>query len=164
MTPFEIAQFAVQAVGVAALLLTLWVYYRQLCTMSEQLQATRGAASAQNILALTSFLQAPEVRAARETVRVKLAKKDFSTWSEDERREASRVCSTYDVAAIIIRLGLVPSEPFVQNWGPSIRHCFEVTKHLIEEMQRPENSGSNYWDDFGWLYQQVVQGGQQPAG
>jgi len=156
VTPFELAQFVVQLVGVFALLLTLLVYYKQLRTMAVQLQVVQNASSAQNILALTNFLQAPEVRAARETVRVRLAKKHFKFWTDDERREASRVCSTYDVAGIIIKLGLVPPEPLVENWGPSIRHCYEVTKPLIVEMQKPENSGPTYWDDFGWLYQQVM--------
>jgi hypothetical protein len=154
MTPFEKAQLVVQIIGVIALILTLYIYYRQLRTMGAQLQAAQRASSAQNILALTSFLQAPEVRAARETVRVRLPNKNYGEWSEDERRDAARVCSTYDVAGIIVRLGLVPPETFVDNWGPSIRHCYEVLKPLILEMQKPENSGPGYWDDFGWLYQQ----------
>lgn len=157
MTAYDIAQLVIQAVTAAALLLTLYVYYRQMCTMAAQLQASRDGATAQNILALTNFLQAEEVRAAREIVRVTLANKNFSSWTPEERREASRVCSTYDVAAIIIRMGLVSREPFVENWGPSIRHCYEVTKPLVEEMQKPENSGPSYWDDFGWLNQQVVE-------
>lgn len=115
---------------------------------SEQLKVDRGASSAQNILALTNFLQAPEVRSARETVRTKLVNKEYTLWDDAERSEASMVCSTYDVAAIIIKLGLVPSQPFVENWGQSIRHCYEVTKALIDEMQKPENSGPTYWDDF----------------
>ncbi len=155
MTCFEKSQLAIQVVGVVALLVTLYVYYRQMRTMGAQLQAAREASSAQNILSLTNFLQAPEVREARETVRVKLPNKEFRAWSNDERRDASRVCSTYDVAAIIIRMGLVPQEPFVDNWGSSIRHCYEITKPLIVELQKPENSGPTYWDDFGWLYQQV---------
>lgn len=158
MTPYETAQIVIQSAAVVALLLTFYVYYRQLRTMGAQLQAAREASAAQNILALTNFLQASEVRAAREIVRARLSKKEFGNWNEEERREAARVCSTYDVAAIIIRMGLVPAKPFVENWGPSIRHCYEVTKPLIEEMQKPENSGPTYWNDFGWLYQQVVQG------
>lgn len=92
MTSYEVAQLVVQIVAVGALLLTLYVYYRMLRTMSGQLEATRNGATAQNILALTNFLQAPEVRAAREIVRVDLSKKDFNFWTPDERREASRVC------------------------------------------------------------------------
>jgi len=113
----------------------------------------RGASSAQNILALTNFLQAPEVRAAREVVRVRLSKELITDWTEDERREAARVCSTYDFAAIIVKLKL--PEPFVENWGPSIRHCYEVSKPLVDELQKLENSGPTYWDDFGWLYKEV---------
>ena len=52
------------------------------------------------------------------------------------------------------------TKPFVENWGPSIRHCYEVTKPLIQEMQKPENSGPTYWDDFIWLYEQVPKASQ----
>jgi len=155
MSQYQVAQLVIQVVGVSALLLTLYVYYRQLRTMAAQLESTQEAASAQNILALTNFLQAPEVRAARETVRVDLSDKEYGDWTENERREVARVCSTYDVAGLIIRLGFVPPGPFVDNWGPSIRHCYEVTRPFVEEMQRPENSGPTYWDDFQWLYAQV---------
>lgn len=72
MTPYEIGQLVIQVVAVMALLVTLYVYYRQLRTMGAQLHAVRDASYAQNILALTNFLQAPEVRAAREVVRGQL--------------------------------------------------------------------------------------------
>lgn len=92
MTPYEGAQLVIQIVAVAALLLTLYVYYRQLRTMGAQLQSARDASSAQNILALTNFLQAPEVRAAREVVRVNLAQKPFLGWNNDEKRGVSSTC------------------------------------------------------------------------
>jgi len=154
-TAYDIAQLVVQVVAVVALLLTFYVYYRQLRTMQEQLQAARHASSAQNILTLIHFLQAPEVRDARETVLARLSRKAFKEWTDMERRQASLVCSTYDAAAIIIRMGVVPPGPFVDNWGVSIRLCYQVTEPLIEEMQRPENCGPTYWDDFAWLYTQV---------
>jgi len=159
MTTFELAQFLVQIITALALLLTLYVYYRQLRTMAGQLEASRSANSAQNILSLVTFLQAPDVRMSREVMRIKLAKKSFDRWTDDERSDASRVCSTYDVAAILVRLGLVPIRPIVETWGHSIRHCYEVATPLILEMQRPENSGSTYWDDFGWLNEQVINAG-----
>lgn len=73
MTPYEVTQFIIQSVTAAALLLTLYVYYRQMRTMAAQLQASREGATAQNILALTNLLQVEEVRVAREVVRVRLA-------------------------------------------------------------------------------------------
>jgi hypothetical protein len=80
--------------------------------MSTQLHVDREAATAQNILTLINFLQDPEVRAARETVFTKLQDKDINSWTEKERSGAARVCSSYDVAAIIIKMGLVPTDTF----------------------------------------------------
>ena len=155
MTMFEKGMLIVSTIGTIALLLTLYVYYRQLRTMRGQLDEMKHGAVAQNILAVASFIQDEEVRKSREVVRVTLSKKPYIDWSQDDKRDASRVCANYDVAAIIIRLGFVPRGPFLENWGPSIHHCFEVLKPYIEEMQKPENSGPQYWDDFVWLYEQT---------
>jgi hypothetical protein len=133
-----------------AMLATFMVYFHQL----RQMQ--RGS-TGQNILALVTFLQAPYVRDARTTVRKSLRAIPYENWSDKEKQDASLVCSTYDVAAILIlQQHLVPKEPFVSNWGPSIKDCYEVCKPHIAEMQKPENSGATYWNDFGELYDRVV--------
>jgi hypothetical protein len=46
MTLYETVQLVIQVLAVAALLLTLYVYYRQLGTMGAQLQSARDASSA----------------------------------------------------------------------------------------------------------------------
>lgn len=78
-----------------ALIATFIVYLRQLRAMQ------RGA-TGQNIVSLINLLQAPNVRDARTTVRTQLKTKPYPTWTENEKREASLVCSAYDVAAILI--------------------------------------------------------------
>jgi hypothetical protein len=118
------------------------------------LLASRNASVAQNILAVVNFLQAEDVRAARGIVRRDLKNKAMP-WDSHEVDAASRVCSTYDVAAILLREKLVPLEPFVENWGPSIVDCYRVLLPFIQEMQDSKNSGPNYWNDFQWLYEQV---------
>lgn len=134
-----------------AMIATFLVYFRQLRAMQ------RGAIG-QNILSVVNYLQAPYVREARTIVRENLRGRHFSDWSDPEKRAAALVCSTYDVAAILIfQQELVPSEPFVSNWGPSIKDCYEILREYIAEMQKPENSGPAYWNDFGMLYQAVVE-------
>jgi hypothetical protein len=155
MTMFEKGQLIVSTLGTIALLLTLYVYYRQLRTMRGQLDEMKHGAEAQNILAVASFIQDEEVRKSREVVRVNLSKIPYNDWTKDHKRDASRVCANYDIAAIIIRLGIVPRDLFLENWAPSVQYCFEVLKPYIEEMQKPENSGPKYWDDFVWLYEQT---------
>jgi hypothetical protein len=118
----------------------------------DQLRASRAAATGQNILALVNFLQDPYVREARTIVRGKLKDKaSYMDWTREDKHAADIVCSTYDVAAILIfQERLVPAKPFVENWGASIRDCFEVLGPHIQEMQK--HSGSAYWDDFLRLY------------
>lgn len=140
----------VQTLATVSIALTLIVYLFQLITM-------RDAAKGQNILALVNFLQDKPVRDARTTVIETLAEIPMSVWIKNEKykEDASTVCSTYEVAAVIIRLGLVPPEPFVDDWGPSIIKCYEKLKPFIQEMQKPENAGAGYWDDFESLYNQA---------
>lgn len=157
MSPYEMASLIVQGVTGSAIVGTFVVYYFQLRTMQGQLKALRDSSTAQNILEVVNFLQGNEVRTARTVVREHLRKKDVSEWSDYERQAASRVCSTYDVAAILLREQLVPIEPFTDNWGPSIKDCYEVLLPYIREMQRPDRSGPDYWNDFGWLYQKVLE-------
>jgi hypothetical protein len=143
---------------------TFIVYLLQLKAMREQLDAARQAASAQNMLSLVDFLQAPHVRDARRTVITSLSTKAFSDWGDDDRRAASVVCSTYDLASIIIQRGLVPKEPIVDNWGPSIKKCFESVSPFLEEMQKAEHMGPTYYNDFRRLYEEVARRGLPISG
>jgi hypothetical protein len=163
MTTYELASIIVQAVTGFAILGTFFVYYFQLRTMQCQLNAVRDSSTAQNILEVVNFLQSNEVREARTIVRVELEKKDISEWSATDRQAASIVCANYDVAAVLLREELVPIEPFIDNWGPSIKHCYEVLLPYIREMQHPDRSGPSYWDDFGWLYEKVAKKAQSVA-
>lgn len=77
-------------------------------------------------------------------------------WLEEDRKNASLVCSTYDVAAIIIRGGIISVKTaaiFVANWGPSLRKCYAACKPFMEEMRK--EAGPKYWDDFAWLDDQA---------
>ena len=150
-TQIQVTNLIIQTIISVAMVATFLVYY-------FQLRAMRSASAAQSILSLVIFLQAADVRTARGVVRKDLVNKTRKAWSADEEFHASLVCSSYDVAAILIRKGLVESETFLDNWGPSIKHCYEVLREYVQEMQKPENSGPLYWNDFGWLYEQVVCG------
>lgn len=141
--------FLLQVFIWAAMIATFFLSFRQLRTMQH-------AAVGQNILSVVNFLQATYVRDARTTVRKQLKGKVLADWTDDEKRDASLVCSTYDVAAILIfQQSLVPAEPFITSWGPSIKDCYETCEPFITEMQKPENSGPHYWNDFAQLYAAV---------
>lgn len=135
-----------------AMLATLWVYVGQLRQM-------RAGATGQNILSLVNFLQATYVRDARTVVRQRLRDIPYKDWTAEDKRAADMVCSTYDIAAILIlELKLVPAEPFLKNWAASIQDCYGILLPHVTEMQKTENSGPGYWDDFGQLYKTVLKG------
>ena len=150
MSKGEIANLIVQSLIWLAMIATFIVY-------ALQLRAMRKSSEGQNFLSLVDYLQAQDVREARRVVRTTLKEKvsNSEPLCDSEDRAASLVCSTYDVAAILIRSGVVPAKPFIENWGPSIRDCYEVLRPYIKKMQQPENSGPEYWDDFDWVYQQA---------
>lgn len=148
MTTYEKWNLIITGVTGAAIFATFFVYWRQL-------KAMRHASAAQNMLALVNFMQTEDVRDARRVVIKELVNRPFSSWKPGEERAAALVCSNYGVAAIVIREGLVPADPFIKNWGPSIKLCHNVLKDYIINMRKPENAGPTYWDDFDWLQGEV---------
>src|SRR3972149_12053393 len=136
MSTGEIANLIVQGLIWLAMIATFIVY-------ALQLKAMRKSSQGQNILSLVNYLQAQDVREARRVVRTTLKEKVSKSepWNDSEERAASLVCSTYDVAAILIRSGVVPSKPFMENWGTSILDCYEILRSYIKNMQLPEKSG-----------------------
>ena len=120
--------------------------------MSHQFSAMQESSRAQSGLSLVDFLQAPEVRDARHVVRGVLSKKPLTDWSEEERKQAALVTANYDVAGALIRSGLALWELVAANWGPSIRHCYEVLDPFILEHRDGPGADPKYWSNFKWLY------------
>jgi hypothetical protein len=119
----------------------------------HQLKVMRQAAEGQSLLSLVQYLQAPHLREARRCVLAHLRGRQVSTWTDEERSAASAVASSYDIAAIIIKSGLVYAEIFLDNWGPSIVRCHEVVALHVRDLRK--SMGDRYWNDFDWLYAQV---------
>lgn len=144
----------VQTVATVFIALTLGVYWLQFRTMQLQLNTMKDSARGQNILALVNFLQEKSVVDARRTDIEALPNMKMSEWikNDDYKEKASTVCSTYDVVGIFIREQLVPPEPFVDDWGPSIVNCYETLEDFVKHMQESK-AGPDYWNDFKVLYQ-----------
>jgi flagellar biosynthesis/type III secretory pathway M-ring protein FliF/YscJ len=151
MSSYETWNLVLQAVIAIFAFVTLIFLYRQVRAMVDQIVATQEATRAQSALALANFLQAAEVREARRCVREQLSKKHHSDWTEEEKRCANLVCANYDVAAGLIRKGLVPADLFVKNWGPSVLHCHQVLSPHISELRAKPGGQSDYWANFDWL-------------
>ena len=145
------------AIWIGAALFIVWRLVRQVqktlkqmtVLMDEQVNALRVASSAQNLMSLIRFVQDPKTREARAVVLGNLEGKPESKCDDKEKAAAFLVCSSYDVAGILIRHKLVPAPPFITNWGPSIVRCHEALKTFIDSV------GAERWDDFAWLRQQA---------
>jgi hypothetical protein len=151
MTQYETLTLLLQLIVGVAAFVTLLFLYKQLRVMQDQLLAMQETTKAQSALSLVNFLQAPEVRAARQTVREVLSKKPHTKWSAAERQAASMVCANYDVAAGLLRAHLAPAELVVNNWGPSVRHCHKVLEPYVAEHRSGTGGHLSYWSNFDWL-------------
>jgi hypothetical protein len=156
MTTLQKIQIIAQMMGVAGLLITLVINYRQFRMMNEQIHEVRRSTAAQHILTLLSFIESDDIRAALNLVFTTLHKKDFSHWTEEEQQAASKLCSSFSTAGTILQSGLVPLEPLIVGWEPSLRRCYQILKPFVREMQKPENAGPEYWAGFDWLHDRIV--------
>ena len=155
MNSLQKIQTVVQLIGAAGLLITLAINYRQLRIMNEQMQEVRRSTAAQHMLSLLSFIESDEIRAAMNLVYTTLHKKHFSQWTEDEQQAISKLGTSFSTAGTILQSGLMPLEPLIMGWEPSIRRCYQVLEPYMREMQKPENAGPQYWAGFEWLYDQI---------
>jgi hypothetical protein len=144
----------IQVLTTATLVATFVAFLAQLRTMHQQVEVARQSTLAQNTLAVAQYLSQPEIRAGRRHVFRVLGDKPFSKWTDDDRIEAERVCSSYDVAGLIVRAEIASSRIIVENWGASLRRIYRITAPLIQEM-RSLSGDPNYWDDFEWLAKQA---------
>jgi len=156
MITLQKLQIFAQTIGVAGLLITLVINYRQFRMMNQQVHEVRRSATAQHILTLLSFIESDEIRAALNLVFTTLHKKDFSHWTEEEQQAVSKLCSSFSTAGTILQSGLVPLEPLIVGWEPSLRRCYQILKPFVREMQKPENAGPQYWAGFDWLHDRIV--------
>ena len=122
--------------------------------MLVQNRIAKQTGNSQNLLDVVSFLQAEDTRAARRHVLVKLKKKKRKDWVYNDYRLADRVCASYDILGRLVRNKYVGSEIFLDDWGNSIRRCYLVLAEHIKV--RRKQAGRRQWDDFEWLYKQVV--------
>lgn len=154
MTCYEGWSLVAQAFIAVVATATVIVYYRQLRVMGKQLTAMQDSSRAESGLGLIAFLQSPEVREARKVVRSVLSKKPIAEWSQTEKDAASIVVANYDVAAALLRSGLLSVELVTTNWGPSIKHCYEILEPYIEEQRSRPGGHEKYWSNFRWLRDQ----------
>lgn len=147
----ETLNIVLQGIISIVMIATFTVYFFQLRTMRK---ATRG----QNMISVINLLQDSEIRKAREVVIKELkSKNDFNFWNGDQKNAADKVCSSYDTVSILVyQQKVVENDSFLENWGPSIIKCYSILKDYIVNMQKDENSGPLYWNDFKILHEKML--------
>lgn len=155
MTTYESMTLILQGIAAIAALVLLYVYSRQLQVMSRQLVSMQETSKAQSGLSLVDFLQEPDVRKARHTVRAILSQKPMEEWSDEEKDHASTVTANYDVTGALVKSGIAPIELIAANWGPSIIHCYEVLEPWINAHRNGPGAHATYWSNFKWLYEEA---------
>lgn len=158
MTEYEKATLVIQVLVAIAAFISVYLVLRQLRTMSSQIEATQQASEAQSIIAIVNLLQSAEAREARAVVRSTLSKAHHDSWDETQKRDASSVCANYDVAAALLKAGLIKNKHvIVDNWAPSIKHCHQVLSPFIDAKRRAPGGDPKYWSNFDWLKNECEQ-------
>ena len=150
MTKYETISLWLYAIQSVVLIIVLVVYAKQLAAMREQVAAARSGSIGQNLLELSNFLQAEDVREARRVVIEKLPNRDMTSWSAEETSAAAKVCSSYGTAGVVVETGAVPIDAVIEHWGPSIRRCHGILEPFIRDRQRL--NGATYWAVFDRLF------------
>jgi hypothetical protein len=135
-------------VSAVALLVTVII-------MAVQIREMRRATYAAAFKAVYEMLQTDDVRNARRIVLGTLANKPVDLWADEEKRAAEKVCSSYDVVAIMVQSGMVPIDVVADSWRDSLRGTWRILSPLVKAYQVQRNS-QEYWDDYEWLARQAV--------
>jgi hypothetical protein len=144
----------INALSGLALLVTVIIMTRQTGEMRRSTHATAFQVT-------FDMLQAEDVRTARGVVLSTLKDKPLKSWTEEEIREAEKVCYTYDSVAIMIRNGVVPVKAVADNWGDSLRRTWRILEPMVKSYRSERNAGE-FWDDYEWLAKEAEKY-QKPA-
>lgn len=113
-----------------------------------QLREIKKSRKVTTFISLSQFLQEKDTRKARGIL-IGASGKKFNDWSIEEIEAAEKVCSTYDVAGIMLSKKLIEKD-LLKEWRHSIIKSWEAAKPMIIEYRKIR--GKDYWDDFENLY------------
>lgn len=120
-----------------------------------QVWELRRATSTQAFCSLIDRLQDEEVRKAREIVLEQEREgNSIDLTGRVQVGSDEKVCHTYDVAGIMVNSGMVPKRLLTENWGHSIKRCWQYVNPLVSKY-RKERSAPKIWDDFESLAKDI---------
>lgn len=142
-----IVGIVLNTVSALALLVTVLI-------MAFQIREMRRATYAAAFKAVYDMLQTDDIRNARRIVLGALAGKPLDSWTDEEKRTAEKVCSSYDTVAIMVRNGMIPVDVVADSWGDSLRRTWRILSPLVDAYRVQRNS-REYWNDYEWLAKQA---------
>ena len=124
-----------------------------------QLIREKGNENTASFFYLHKYLSQEQFSIARKKVRTELFKKEYGSWTDDDKEQANRVCASYDQAGILISAGVInpkTTKGFLSSsWGRSIVDQYECLDDFLNDLQTPSQTGKEFFHHFTWLYQQA---------
>jgi hypothetical protein len=139
---FQVLTFAAVVVGVVA----IWLQVRALTRQNHTLQA---AAQQVTLPTVIQLLESSTVRAARQTVRSKLAEKPLADWTDADRAAADEALEAFDLAAALARRGAIDVELVLDHWSHDVSTIGRNCRDYIPD--RRAANGHSYLASFRWL-------------
>src|SRR6266508_5363110 len=138
------------AIGSCSTAISIVILIATLFYLQREVHEARISTYAGAYKATVEILQAEEIRNARRYLFENLENKAFESWNELDKREAEKVCHTYDSIGQMVRYGFIPKQYVVDSWGASLRRSWVITLPLVFEY-RQQNNAAEIWDDYEWL-------------
>jgi hypothetical protein len=145
----------VSIVGVFAQLATV-VAAAGVVVSLRGLRETRQLAATSHLITLIGFLSKTELSEARHRVLHSLKDKPLTAWDQEDRAAAKRVCSSYDLAGLLVKNQVINGAVFITSWGESVRHQYLILKPYLDQPVVSTLTGCEYWADFSWLNDEVL--------
>jgi hypothetical protein len=124
----------------------------------SQLKEMKKGTAATAFSSIVAILQDEKVRKARHTL-MNISEKDFTKWTDQQKKDAELACSKYDVVGIMLHHNVIDHEMVTNEWDFSIKSCWEHAEPMIRSYR--ETRGERFWDDFEWLYELVKKRGNK---
>jgi len=138
------------AIGSCSTSISIVILIATLFYLQREVHEARISTYAGAYKAIVEILQAEEIRDARRYLFENLEKKPFDAWSKEDKKEAEKICHTYDSVGQMVRYGFIPKHYVVDSWGASLRRSWAIILPLVFEYRQLTNS-AEIWDDYEWL-------------
>lgn len=130
-------------------ILALLISCLSLLVAYGRLRATYSQLMVQNLLRLSEYLHQTEFSEARHKVRT--AKR-----GEVDPEAFRKLCSSFDLAGLFVRNGLVDEKVFLDYWGGLLIFLQDHISDNLHNLEFGNVTGQQYYRHFQWLLNQAT--------